>query len=81
MPIRQLPWTFVVVVAMSIALTIFFGAWAVSADIEGRYDELLPPQAQGTGPLPGAASPLDAGQEKGGGEWWESGLLFACPFH
>ena len=78
MVIRQLPWTFLAVVAAAVFLTIFFGAWAVSADIGGRYDELLPPEERGR--LPSAASPLDANAQEGEA-WWEQSILFACPFH
>ena len=82
MTLRQIPWTFVVVLAVAICLTIFFGAWAVSTDVEGRYDELTAAEAtaQGEGALPGAASPLDAPATEDD-SWMSKGLLFACPFH
>ena len=80
MTIRQVPWTFVVVLVIAICLTIFFGAWAVSADLEGQYAGLVSSKAE-QGAMVGAASPLDpatADQEQG---WMSKGFLFACPFH
>ena len=37
-----LPAQFVVVVAVSLALTIFFGAWAADAKVEARSQTLSP---------------------------------------
>ena len=69
-----------VVLVVAICLTIFFGAWAVSADIDGQYIGIVGGTAE-QGALSGAASPLDpsvASEDKG---WFSGGLLFACPLH
>ena len=68
------------VLVIAICLTIFFGAWAVSADLEGQYAGLVSSKAE-QGAMIGAASPLDpaaADQEQG---WMAKGFLFACPLH
>ena len=62
-------------VAGAIALTIFFGAWAVSADVEGRYDELV---VTGEDSALVGADQSTSTEKK---EWWEKTLLFSCPFH
>ena len=80
MTIGQVPWTFVVVLIIAICLTIFFGAWAVSTDIEGQYDGVVNSRAE-QGALAGAASPLDPSAVNGDDSWLSKGLLFACPFH
>ena len=80
MTIREIPWTFVVVLAIAICLTIFFGAWAVSADIEGRYDGIVSARAE-QGALAGAPSPLNPSAADEDTGWASKGFLFACPFH
>ena len=80
MTIRQVPWTFVVVLVIAICLTIFFGAWAVSADLEGQYTGLVSSKAE-QGALAGATSPLDPLATEGDEGWMAKGFLFACPFH
>ena len=85
-----LPISFLLVLAMTIALMIFFGAWAVSADVTER-DRVF------AFAVPGATSSLisdanSAGQLALGGStttegghaadtWWGNGLLRACPLH
>jgi hypothetical protein len=70
----------VVVLVIAIALSIFFGAWAVSADIEGQYDGIVSSRA-GQGALAGAPSPLDPSAATEDRGWLSGGLLFACPLH
>ncbi|MEK9676611.1 MAG: hypothetical protein VW271_08835 [Chloroflexota bacterium] len=47
----------------SVALLIYFGAWAATDRIENR--------ALASGNV----------SELQDGEWWEDGLIFACPLH
>ena len=86
-----LPVQFVAVVALSLALTIFFGAWAADARIEARAQERLAlagsgpfnfqDQTGGQGaPLSGNLHTLPGGAE-GERQAWESAFLFACPLH
>ena len=86
MRVLGLPLQFVVVVVMSLAMTIFFGAWAADARIEARNQ----PYALG-GPgasqfdfrshqaasLNGSLGDGVGGEEQG----WERAFLFACPLH
>ncbi len=80
MTIRQIPLTFVVVLVIAICLTIFFGAWAVSTDVDGAYSGLFASKSQ-RGPLGGSATPLDPSVVAEEESWLASGLLFACPLH
>ncbi len=50
-------------VAGTLAVLIYFGAWASSDRIENRA---------------GVAGIAESQVE---GEWWEDGLLYACPLH
>ncbi len=90
--ILGLPLQFVVVVAISLALTIYFGAWTADARINSR----TAPQADAAGQqfdfssaqaasyAFGSAS-LQAGAGSGAapgeGQAWERMFLFACPLH
>ncbi len=84
------PFIFSLVVAAVIALIIFFGAWAVSADVEGQRtlafglpgttpslsgDNL---QAENSGPYQVARL---GGQEAARDTWWGGAFLRACPLH
>ena len=85
-----LPLSFLLVLALTIALMIFFGAWAVSADVTER-DRVF------AFAVPGGASSLIADADSTGqlalgdsrtiegnhaaGTWWGNGLLRACPLH
>ena len=71
-----------------VLLTVFFGAWAVSADEELGGSSLrfavIGTSASGLSSDTSTA----AGQDSAAGEaessadtWWGSGLLKACPFH
>lgn len=87
-----IPLTFILVVAATVFLIVFFGAWAVSADADGR-DKTLAFGFVGGGGLnannPNASqlSGLEAsGLEEGnlsdaGDSWWGQAFLKACPFH
>ena len=85
-----LPISFLLVLAMTIALMIFFGAWAVSADVTerdrvfafavpGRASSLIA-DADSTGQLALGDSRTIEGNHAAG-TWWGNGLLRACPLH
>ena len=50
-------------VIATLAVLIYFGAWASSERIENRALAAGIPESQAEG------------------EWWEDGLVFACPLH
>ena len=85
-----LPVSFMVVVAMLIALFIFFGAWAVTVDAASHDRELSfaigNSVSLGVNPLPVQpnANAVLAQREDGqsaADTWWGSSLLLACPLH
>ena len=85
-----LPVSFILVLAMTICLMIFFGAWAVSADVSERDRVFAFAVPGGTSALTGdsnATGPLALGESSAteGGHaadtWWGNGLLRACPLH
>ena len=91
--IRGIPLTFLIVLVFMILLTIFFGAWAVSADV-GRQSGSFAFGAAGTGPSFVSVNSESSSEEtinsvlgaQDGGrnaadEWWSDALLKACPFH
>ena len=82
--------TFSVVLAVVLALIVFFGAWAVSADVGGQ-------RALAFG-LPGTVPTLSGGnlreensgpyqvarlngQQSARDTWWGNAFLRACPLH
>ena len=65
------------VLAAAIALTIFFGAWAVSTDLEASYGALVTDGEELVRQQPAGADAAGAENE----DWWQKTLLFACPFH
>ena len=87
-----LPVSFFAVLCVTIALLIFFGAWAVSSDVEDRNRVLA-------FAVPGGASlnaeiSSETGQslslidslsdedvQNPADTWWGSALLTACPLH
>ena len=91
------PFVFVVVVAVTMALIIFFGAWAVSASEEGRElnfgltgatlddsrDDSSPNSSGGGQQSSAAFGSAPIGETSGGasGTWWGQGFLKACPLH
>ena len=97
MRILGLPVQFVVVVAISLALTIYFGAWAADARIDARAAQAAGQSAQQFDFRNNAGSPsgsglsgglgqgaAGAGQAYGNateGQAWEKMFLFACPLH
>ena len=79
-----IPITFLVVISAVIFLIIFFGAWAVSADADGKG------RALSFGFVSGAtatnATALNSAQVGDPGEnasdsWWGGAFLKACSFH
>jgi hypothetical protein len=84
-----IPVSFTIAVVLTIALFIFFGAWAVSADAEG-YQRTLSFAVVG----PGAALQAESGTptstsslasanpgESNADTWWGQSFLKACPLH
>ena len=91
-----IPISFAVAVVMTLALFIFFGAWAVSADAEG-YQRTFSFAVAGPGAALLAESGADtpgstingtnraqagAGQPGNNADtWWGRSFLAACPLH
>ena len=87
------PFVFVAVIIATMALIIFFGAWAVASDAEGReftfglsptsLEESATANTEGgeQGPTAFGAAPI--GETSGGASesWWGQGFLRACPLH
>jgi hypothetical protein len=84
---------FLVVITITVVLIIFFGAWAVTADAEGREltfaltgSALEDPDSPSTG---GDAqgqnafgvAPIGETSDSASGTWWGQGFLKACPLH
>jgi hypothetical protein len=77
------------VVVATIALIIFFGAWAVSADVEGHDRELsfsfanrgagIDASARST--TQNSPAPGEAIEGSTGDTWWGKAFLTACPLH
>ncbi len=86
-----IPLSFAIVVAGLIALFIFFGAWAVSADAAEHDRELSfalgnTGASFGVNPLPSetndqVAAKTATGDGSTADTWWGSTLLIACPLH
>ena len=94
MRILGMPLQFVVVVAISLALTIYFGAWAADARINARaalaagqtvqqFDFRSTAGPSGGSGLAGGIGQRSsaAGQESAEAQAWENMFLFACPLH
>jgi hypothetical protein len=87
------PFVFVVVLIVTGALVIFFGAWAVAADAEGRELNFVIPGAtlqdadtadtgdSGQGQTAFGAAPIGESSDASSGTWWGQGFLKACPLH
>lgn len=87
------PFVFVAVLVITLALVIFFGAWAVSASAEGRelnfgftpatLDDSRNTAAEGSPEGQAAFGAAPIGESSGGatGTWWGQGFLKACPLH
>lgn len=97
MRILGMPVQFVTVVAISLALTIYFGAWAADARIDARVAQSAGQSTQqfdfrssanssaGSG-LAGALGKDATGMgpsygNAAEGQAWENFFLFACPLH
>ena len=85
-----LPISFLLVLAMTIALMIFFGAWAVSADVTERDRVFAFAVPGGTAALTSNADSTEllalgdsrtAVGNHAADTWWGNGLLRACPLH
>lgn len=84
------PLTFFVVLAVVLALIIFFGAWAVSADVgnqrtlafglPGTTPSLSGNNVQQHDEGPYQVARLD-GEDVAGDTWWGQAFLRACPLH
>ena len=96
MRVLGLPVQFVLVVAISLALTIYFGAWAADARISERAAQASGQAGQqfdfsaaasssgGSGLAGGLGKAAAAGPQYGyasEGQGWEKMFLFACPLH
>ena len=92
--IKGVPLTFLIVLVFMIALTIFFGAWAVSVDANSRNGEFAFGAAVGAGTGPSSAGSGGTPKETANGApvnqedspssadtWWGGALLKACPLH
>ena len=88
--IKGMPVTFLVVLLLTLLLTIFFGAWAVSADAETENRNFAfaigaagPTLGAGvSGPSDGQTldGAIDA-EEAAEDTWWGTAFLKACPLH
>ena len=82
MRVFGVPIQFAIVVVVSAALTIFFGAWAVDARVEARAQSVSVSTSQFSFAFvdsdDGSASDPQSPESQ---EWWEKSFLFACPFH
>jgi hypothetical protein len=85
----SVPATFLVVVAATVFLIIFFGAWAVSADVE-EHDRKLAfgfanrgasADASTLNDAPNGPASGKAGEDTAGDTWWGKAFLTACPLH
>ncbi len=83
------PLTFSIVLAVVIALIIFFGAWAVSADVgqrtlafglPGTTPTLSGANVQGHNSGPYQVARLDD-HGSAADTWWGNAFLRACPLH
>ena len=83
---RGIPISFLIVVLATILLTVFFGAWAVSADVSGQNRDLsfgIVPNFTGLNDDDSPRLNGQWGRETADltDEWWGQALLKACPFH
>lgn len=91
--VKGVPVTFLAVLTLTVLLTIFLGAWAVSADVQDQGRSLsFAVGAVGPNPTSIASDSLGDGSPWGAaGEgddnksaadsWWGSAVLKACPLH
>lgn len=81
------PMPFIIVLVVALALTIFFGAWAVSTDLQGGNPAFatgletsgsIREESETKGSLSDSVTSdgVDSDQQ-----WWQSAILTACPLH
>ncbi len=77
------PAPFLASVVILVLLTIFFGAWAVSAESTNSRAYNLAASANGSviGPPPEASLVTEGEGTTAADSWWGSALLKACPLH
>ena len=88
------PFVFVAVIVATVALIIFFGAWAVASDAEGReltfgfssttLEESDISSTEGGGQDQNSFGVTRIGETSDDGlsdTWWGNGFLKACPLH
>ena len=87
------PFVFVAVVVMTVALIIFFGAWAVASDAEGRElsfglttatqqdSETANSEGGEQGRAAFGVAPIGETDTGAADTWWGQGFLKACPLH
>ncbi len=87
------PFVFVAVIVLTVALIIFFGAWAVASDAEGReltfglsaasLEDSGDAGAEGDDQARAAfgVAPIGETSEGAADTWWGKGFLKACPLH
>ena len=76
---------------VTVALIIFFGAWAVASDAEGReltfgiagsnLENSDAAGSEGSGQNPTAFGAAPIGEDAAADTWWGKGFLKACPLH
>ena len=84
-----IPATFLVVAAATVFLIIFFGAWAVSADVDEQDRKLsfgfanrgANTDASALNTAQKSPAPGEAGGGSTGDTWWGKAFLTACPLH
>ena len=86
--VKGIPVTFRAVVVVTVLLTVYLGAWAVSADVEAQNRSLAPAVGGGAGfavlgpsSEGGEAVPSKEGDSTASDAWWGKALLTACPLH
>ena len=85
------PLTFLAVLVLVLALIIFFGAWAVSADVDnqrtlafglpGTTPALSGANLQKSNSAPYRIARLDDQGAAASDTWWGQAFLRACPLH
>ncbi len=86
-----MPFAFAMVIGLTIALIIFFGAWAVAADntgersltfaLAGATAEPEPAEDPAPSSNPFQGGSLGASDEDADDTWWGQAFLKACPLH
>jgi len=88
------PFVFVAVIVVTVALIVFFGAWAVASDAEGREltfgfssstledSGVADSEGGGQGQAAFGVAPIGETSDEGLSDtWWGQGFLKACPLH